>query len=113
MADATEPRLGRPLLLLLAAIVLVPLVMMALAVPMMGTMGWWWGGHAMGANPLGLAMALVWLLVLVGLGYLVVRAVTNTVPRRDPALEELRRAYARGELSDEEFEDRRDRLERD
>lgn len=29
------------------------------------------------------------------------------------ALEELRRAYARGEFSDEEFENRRERLEED
>jgi putative membrane protein len=28
----------------------------------------------------------------------------------DPALEELRMAYARGDLSEEEFEERRERL---
>jgi len=31
----------------------------------------------------------------------------------DRALEELRLAYARGEMSDEEYEQRRDALERD
>ncbi|WP_338042744.1 SHOCT domain-containing protein [Natronococcus amylolyticus] len=36
--------------------------------------------------------------------------VDSSSRRSDPALEALRVAYARGELSDEEFEKRRDRL---
>jgi putative membrane protein len=32
---------------------------------------------------------------------------------RDPAIEELRHAYARGDLTDEEYESRRERLERE
>ena len=48
------------------------------------------------------------LLVLVGIGYLIYRSASG-----DPALDELRLAYARGDLSDEEYEERRDRLTRE
>ena len=58
-------------------------------------------------------MMLVPLLILLGGGYLLYRAFTRDNLRTDPALEELRLAYARGELSEEEFETRRSRLQRD
>jgi putative membrane protein len=68
------------------------------------SVGWW---------PLvGMVVQLVFLLALLGGGYLVFRRVTDHQADRDRAVEELRVAYARGELTDEEFETRRDTLER-
>jgi putative membrane protein len=56
---------------------------------------------------------LVLALLLAG-GYLLLRSVGGErEDERDPALEELRRAYARGDLTDEEFEHRRERLGRE
>ncbi len=102
----------RILLVVLAAIILVPLLMMVFAIPVM------WGSGMMGSygtSPLwGIIMTLVWLAVLVGIGYLFYRWLTGTAKvGEDPALEELRLAYARGELSEEEFETRREKLVRD
>lgn len=104
-------------LLVLGIIILLPLLMMVFAIPMMGMMGMgWWGMGQFGGgfSPWwGVGMMLVWLVVPLGIGYLVYRAVTHGhIANRDGALEELRHAYARGELSDEEFERRRERLER-
>lgn len=90
------------------------MLMMVLAFPMMGM----WGGGMMwnggfGVSPWwGVAMMLFWLAVLVGGGYLVYRWLSGTATV-DPALRELRLAYARGEISDEEFEERRRKLTRD
>lgn len=60
---------------------------------------------------LGLAIRLIFLAVVVGGGYLLYRALTGMGDTTDPAIEELRTAYARGELSEEEFERRRERLD--
>lgn len=106
-------------LVVLAVVVVLPLTMMAFSMPMMGMMGWWWGAGRGGAgaalSPLwGVGMMLLFLAVLVGAGYLVYRAVAgNGTLDRDRAVEELRAAYARGDLSDEEFERRRERLRRE
>jgi putative membrane protein len=109
----------------LGILVLFPVLMMALAVPTMGMMGWWgdgmmgwWGDGMMGGfSPLwGIVMMLVWLIVLLGIGYLLYRGLVGglgTSAETDSALEELRLAYARGDLSDEEFEERRSRLQRE
>ncbi len=107
----------RAILIVLAVIVLFPLLMMILVMPMMGMMGWWWGGEmAGGLSPLwGVGMVLVWLVVLVGIGYLLYRGLVGHVGSsvtNDRALEELRMAYARGDLSEEEFEERRANLNR-
>lgn len=108
----------RVVIIVLAVIVLFPLLMMVFAVPLMGMMGWWWGGGmAGGLSPMwGVGMLLVWLVVLVGIGFLVYRGVVGRVEpsvAADPAIEELRSAYARGDLSEEEFEERRSTLTRD
>jgi len=126
MANAqTGDNTLRTILIVLAVIVLFPLLMMVFAFPMMGMMGWWggygpmmggYGGYGgSGLSPLwGIGMMLVFLAVLVGVGYFLYRAllggrrVTST---SDPALEELRLAYARGDLSEEEFERRRSKLQ--
>jgi putative membrane protein len=90
---------------------------MAFAMPMMGLMGWWWGDGMMTASPLwGVGMMLFWLVVLLGVAYVLYRGLvsrTATGTDSDPALEELRLAYARGDLTAEEFEERRERLQRD
>nr|WP_302080547.1 SHOCT domain-containing protein [Salinibaculum sp. KK48] len=52
------------------------------------------------------------LLILLGGGYLVFRRADEGQTPRNPAMEELRTAYARGDLTDEEFESRRDKLGR-
>ncbi|MBZ6496845.1 SHOCT domain-containing protein [Natrinema longum] len=116
---ATDESLIRTLVVVIAVILLLPVLMMALAMPMMGV---WGGGHmwrggmwgGTGATWMWLLMSIVPLLVLLGLGYLLYRAVRGSGGRRtDPALEELRTAYARGDLTDEEFESRRERLRRE
>jgi len=100
------------LLLILGAILLLPLLTMGLGFGGMmgyggmmgqyGTGGWW---------PLvGLLVPLLVLLVLVGGGYLLIRRMGET--GQDPSMEELRMAYARGDLTDEEFETRREKLEK-
>lgn len=108
----------RIVLIVLAVIVLFPLLLMVFAMPMMGMMGWGWGGGmAGGLSPLwGIGMTLVWLVVLIAIGYLLYRGLIGGVGStmtNDRALEELRVAYARGELSDEEFEERRATLSRE
>lgn len=103
------------LLLILGAFVLLPLLMMGMGFGGMmgyggmmgqygGTTGWW---------PLvGMLVPVLLLLVLVGGGYLLFRRTSDTQTSHDPAVEELRMAYARGDLTEEEFEARRERLER-
>jgi putative membrane protein len=115
-AQRSNDGLLRIVAIVLGILILFPLLMMVFAMPMMGMMGWWWGdGMAGGLSPMwGIGMMLVWLVVLLGIGYLLYRGFvgsirTDTVP--DPALEELRLAYARGDLSEEEFEERRSRLQ--
>ncbi|WP_101294526.1 SHOCT domain-containing protein [Halegenticoccus soli] len=111
----TEDNLLRVVLVVLGVVVLFPLLMMVFAMPMMGMMGWWWGpGGTTGLSPLwGVGMMLVWLVVLVGIGYFLYRGLVGRADAGrsgDPALEALRLAYARGELSDQEYEERRERL---
>jgi putative membrane protein len=113
--------LVRPLLIVVAALVLIPVLMMAFMMPMMGTWGWghmadggMWGGAGSGSWWLWLVMGLLPLLVAGGIGYLVYTGVRRTSPdTTDSAIEELRHAYARGDLSDEEFERRREQLRRE
>ena len=65
-----------------------------------GVWGWFWM----------LVMMLVPVVLIVAIAYLLYRA--GSGQGGDSAIEELRRAYARGDISDEEFERRRNRLER-
>lgn len=121
---ATNAQLSRIVIIVVALLLLLPVVMMLFAWPMMGMgwgMGWWMhepvdGGQPPGPGGFGgaapmwmLGFWLVGLLLVVGIGYLLYRSISRDTG--DPALEELRQAYARGELTDEEYEKRRERLE--
>ncbi|AXG10500.1 SHOCT domain-containing protein [Haloplanus rubicundus] len=102
------------ILLILGAIVVLPLLTMGMGFGGMtgyggmmgygGTGGWW--------PFVGMLVPLIFLLIFLGGGYLVFRRMSETQASRDPAMEELRTAYARGDLTDDEFEVRRERLER-
>lgn len=102
------------LLLILGTIFVLPLLMMGLGFGGMmgyagmmgqygGTGGWWLFA--------GMLVPLIFLLVLLGGGYLVFQRGAGSRTAQDPAMQELRTAYARGELSEEEFEERRRRLQ--
>ncbi|MDS0280484.1 SHOCT domain-containing protein [Halomicroarcula sp. S1AR25-4] len=96
-------------LLILGAIIVLPMLTMGMGFG--GMMGY--GGTTSGWWPLvGMLVQLVFLLLLLGGGYLVFRRVTASQSSRNPAMEELRMAYARGDLTEEEFEARQNKLER-
>lgn len=95
-------------LIVIGVLILAPFLMMALMMPMMGAWGWTQGWTA--SPLLLLASWLIPLLVLAGIGYLIYRVATRTAEPEDDALQELRLAYARGDISDEEYEHRRARL---
>jgi putative membrane protein len=58
-------------------------------------------------------MQLLFLAAILGAAYLGYRVLASEPDSSDPALEEAQAAYARGDLSDDEFEERRERLEWD
>ena len=111
--------------LLLGALLLLPLLTMGGG--MMGGEMWgpgmgggMWGGGMWGSGMqggtglgwlwlVGLLLRVAALAAIVALGYYLVRTVTAD-DGTDPAVAELREAYARGELTDEEYERRLDRL---
>jgi putative membrane protein len=100
---------------LVAVAVLVPLVAMAIFMPvgMMGGGGWHDGAHMYGDTAM-TGPWIAWLAtmaILIGVGYLVYRSILGQDD--DDVVQELRRAYARGSLSDEEFEKRRKKLTSD
>jgi len=116
-----DTRLVTLLLVIIGAVFIIPLFFMGFGMmgfgPMMGGM---WGGHMWGDGTMpgwmfvvGILRQLLFLAALVGGGYLIYRAVTGDGSSSDQALEELRLAYARGELTDEEYEQRHEALERD
>ncbi|ELZ09299.1 hypothetical protein C479_10775 [Halovivax asiaticus JCM 14624] len=97
-------------LVLLAVFVLFPLFFGAVFLPSLvgfGHAGMGIGGPGM---LLWMATGLLPLLVLLGVGYLLYTVLASD--DEDRAIEELRAAYARGELTDEEFENRYERLTR-
>lgn len=120
-SNTTDRQLVWVVLAIVAALVVLPAFGMGFGMmgagPMMGGM---WGDHMWGAGGvsgwmlvIGVGMQLLFLAVIVGAVYLGYRALTRQDGSADPALEELRTAYARGDLSDEEFERRRERLDPD
>jgi putative membrane protein len=109
MSDSNETNLATILLVGLAILVLGSTLMMGFAMPMLGEMYGYGGMDGFGI--IGVLIQLVFLLVVLGGGYLLVRRVTDHTASRDGAMDELRTAYARGDLSDEEFETRREKLD--
>lgn len=115
--DTSDRRLVTLLLVVLGVIFVLPLFGMGFGMmgygPMMGGMwgGGMWGGSTVPGWMLvvGLVMPILFFLLLVGLLYLVYRLVTDD-DAPDSAVEELRTAYARGDLTDEEYEERLARL---
>ena len=117
--STTNRQLVWVLLAIIGLIILLPAFGMGFGMmgfgPMMG--GAWghpmWDGSGTSGWMLtiGWIMQLLFLAVIIGAVYLGYRALTAQDASTDPAIEELRVAYARGDLSDEEYERRRDRLE--
>ena len=102
-------------LLILGAIIVLTLLTMGMGFGGMMGYGGMMGGYGTTSGwwPLvGMLVQLVFLLLLLGGGYLVFRRVTASQSSLNPAMEELRMAYARGDLTEEEFEARRNKLER-
>jgi|AntRauTorcE11898_2_1112593.scaffolds.fasta_scaffold05269_5 putative membrane protein len=105
--------------LTLLALLAMPLLAFAIGPTAMPMGGWQWGAPmhdgGMGGNlPVWVALfgvlTQVAFFALLGVGtYLLYRAIARD--RTDPALEELRRAYARGDIDDDEYDRRRDRLD--
>jgi putative membrane protein len=123
--NSTDRRVVALVLLALGALVVLPVLLVGAGVMGFGPGGGMWGG---GMGPggtwgdagapgwvlvLGVVTRLLFLAVVVGVGYLLYRAVTTGRSGSDRALEELRVAYARGDVDDEEFERRRETLERE
>lgn len=117
--NTTDRQLLWIVLAVVAALVVLPAFGMGFG--MMGTgpmMDGMWADSMWGADgasgwmlAIGAGMHLLALAVIVGAVSLGFRAVTGQGGSADPALEELRAAYARGDLSDDEYEHRRERLE--
>lgn len=110
--------LTRTVLLVLLALVAIPLVMMVVVMPLVGGFGWThMGGWMWGSSGGWLGMLLVMLiplLVILGVGSLIYQSFTAAdAEAEDDAVAELSHAYARGDISDEAFENRRKRLEQD
>lgn len=122
---ASDDDLVRLILFIVAFVVLAPLLLMTVAWSLLGGRGsahmWesqsgthmWDNGMWGGTQPIW-GWLLIWVVlfvVLLGGGYLLYRTLEEPKTNgTDAALEELRLAYARGELSDEEFEKRVSRL---
>ncbi|NHN42967.1 SHOCT domain-containing protein [Halorubellus sp. JP-L1] len=119
--NTSGTRLVTILLVVIGVFVVFPMLFMGFGMmgfgPMMGGMwgsGMWADGTTSGwMFVVGIAMQVLFLAALVGGGYLIYRAVAVDERDSDRALEELRLAYARGEVTDEEYEQRRAALERD
>lgn len=119
--NTDDTRLVTLILLVVGALLIFPMLFMGFGMmgigPMMGGMwgsGMWGDGRMTGWMFIaGIVMQLLFLAVLIGGGYLIYRAIRSSDSDSDQALEELRLAYARGELTDEEYEQRREALERD
>lgn len=113
MATTESSRSIRTIGLLVVFLFLIPVFLMLAMMPMMGMMGS--GAYHMdmtGTSPLWMAgMMAIRIILVAGLLYVAYRFLTGgTVHSEDPAFEELRLAYARGDLSEEEYEKRREKL---
>jgi putative membrane protein len=107
--------LGLLVLVAVALLVGVPLVGMGAGMLGVGHMGggMWAGSFSGWMLTAAIAVQLIFLLVIGVAVYLVYRMVvgSGSTGEDDPAIEELRRAYARGDLSQEEYERRHEELD--
>ena len=119
--NTDDARLVTIVLIITGAFVIFPMFFMGFGMmgfgPMMGGM---WGGAMWSDGTIsgwmfiaGIVMQLLFLAAIIGGGYLIYRSVAGSESDSDQALEELRLAYARGDLTDEEYEQRREALERE
>ncbi|MFC7020267.1 MULTISPECIES: SHOCT domain-containing protein [Haloarcula] len=122
MPDKTDDiRLITIVLIIIGAFVLFPMFFMGFGMMGVGPMmGGTWGGHMWGDGTMsgwmyvvGIVMQLLFLAALLVGGYLLYQAIAGNKSNSNQALEELRLAYARGELTDDEYEQRREALKRD
>jgi len=119
--NTDDTRLVTILLIIIGAFVIFPMFFMGFGMMGFGSMmGGMWGGGMWGDGTMsgwmfivGIVMQLLFLAAIIGGGYLIYRAVAGSGSGSDQALEELRLAYARGELTEDEYEQRRKALERD
>lgn len=108
-------------LFIIGAFVIFPIVFMGFGMmgfgPMISAMWsggmWGWGTMPGWLFVVGIVMQLPFLAVIIGGTYLVYRAVVGSESDADQAFEKLQFGYACGELTDEEYEQRREALERD
>lgn len=116
-----DTRLVTILLIIIGACVILPMFFMGFGMMGYGSMmGGMWGGGMWGDGSIPgwmfivrIVMQLLFLAAIIGGGYLIYRAVAGSESGSDQALEELQLAYARGELTDDEYEQRREALEHD
>ncbi|WP_336136485.1 SHOCT domain-containing protein [Natronomonas amylolytica] len=110
---SNDDQLLRLVLVIGAALLLLPVVLMLVMMPTFGGMhtGAWDGGM-MGTGGWWLVSGLLPLVVVAVLAYAGYRVLAGG-EETDRAIEELRQAYARGELSDDEYETRIQRLKED
>lgn len=98
--------------LVILLLVGLPMLMMVFVPMGWGMMGWGGYGGGSAVSPIRWVFVTVPVLViLLGGAYLLYRTIRADSSDGDRALEELRLAYARGDLTDEEYETRRRRLE--
>jgi putative membrane protein len=109
--------LGLFVLVAVALLVGVPLVGMGAGVLGIGQMGggMWAGSFSGWMLTAAIAVQLIFLLVIGVAVYFIYRMAIGSgrMGEDDPALEELRRAYARGDISQDEYERRHEELERE
>lgn len=105
----TDDSVLETVLIVVGVFLAIPLLMMVVMTPMAGLAGW---GHMSGGT--GGWGSLLWsvipLVILVGAIYILYANSSTERTKTDTALAELRTAYARGDLSDEEFQTRRENL---
>lgn len=108
-----DDELFRLLLVIVTVLLLIPFVLMLFMLPVMGWMGGW-AAAGDGIRSLPFTVTVLWGVVLVGVAgvlYMLYSAISRE--SRDRAIEEARLAYARGEISRDEFQERVELLERE
>ncbi len=104
----TSDRFLWVILVLVVIFLMAPLLLMFMVIPAMGP-EWMHGEHAAGGWWFASILVLLFLLVAIGFVFFQL-LIRGDGTDEDTALEELRVAYARGELDDEEYEKRYERL---